>query len=166
MSSIFEIAVKSTKDLGFINHPLLVDNNYWIDALLEKNYYMLGEEERNYGERPRFDDILGNEKRKRAESDVSGYEEEANNAINSSYYNQDIGFDLCKLIDDLLYDDIDDIIISEKVDELLGVTNSNYDPKETAEVSEKWTRYFEAEEHSNTLDLLEAGLYKLLVIIE
>lgn len=158
-SSIFEIAMNCPQGLS---HPHLVEQNAWVDALLEKH---CREEEERWSS--------GQNKRKRAESDISDYEEEANNAVKVNLKEEldfeeasMLDFDLCKFIDDLLYDDADDVVISEKIDELLGVETVNYDREETDEISEKWSRYFEAQDHGDMLDLLEAGLYKPLIFID
>jgi hypothetical protein len=157
-SSIFEIAMNCPQGL---NHPLLAEQNAWVDALLEKH---CREEEERWS---------GQDKRERAESDISDYEEEAFTAVKVNLKEEldfeeasILDFDLCKFIDDLLFDDADDVVISEKIDQLLGVDTVNYDREETVEISEKWSRYFEAQDHGDMLDLLESGLYKPLIFID
>jgi len=63
--SIFEIAMNCPPGL---THPRLMENNAWMDALLEERCRQEEEET-----------VLG--KRKRSESDISDYEEEIDNVV-------------------------------------------------------------------------------------
>ena len=133
--NIFEIAMNCPIGLS---HPLLVEKNAWIDALLEKHC------------RKEEDFFCG--KRKRSESDISDYDEK------ELVFGEEIDFDLGKYIDDLLEDGVDDVSIGEQIDKLLGVTTYNCEVINLKEIEQKWTSYFELESHGNMLDMMEAGL--------
>ena len=75
-SSIFEIAMNCPPGL---THPRLMENNAWVDALLED--VCRKEEERLCGRDSEQQQVSVLGKRERAESDISDYEEEISNVV-------------------------------------------------------------------------------------
>ena len=144
--NIFEIAMNCPIGLS---HPLLAEKNAWIDALLEEHC--------------RIEEDFFCGRRRRSESDISDYEEEVNNVISRNFkeeldFGEEIDFDLGKYIDDLLEDGVDDVSISENIDKMLGVANYNCEVIDLKEIEQKWSRYFELENHGNMLHMMESGL--------